>query len=147
MVILLIDDDEFIRNTLRSFVEDYGNQALEAQNGEEGIEILSDDSNVVDAVIVDLRMPVMDGFEFIPKAVALRPDMPIVVLSGVGILDDALRAVRLGAWDYISKPMESFSLLEFILEKVFDRARLIRENKLAHQALRESELKYSSFFN
>ncbi|MBI4958309.1 MAG: response regulator [Desulfovibrio sp.] len=147
MVILIIDDDETIRRSLRMFMEDSGHTPILAANGKEGLDILRQRGADVDAVIVDLRMPVMDGFEFIPKAVALQPDMPLLVLSGVGILDDALRAVRLGAWDYISKPIENYTLLEFTLEKAFDRARLIKKNKQALLDLQESESKYRSFFN
>ena len=80
-------------------------------------------------MVVDLNMPVMDGYSFIQHAVQIDPELPIIVLSGVGIVEDALRAMRLGAWDFITKPLHNLDILNLTLGRVLERAKLLRENR------------------
>ena len=135
MSILIIDDEAGLRRSMSAYLEDMDCDTLDAENGKDGLEVLRENLEIIDAVIVDLNMPVMDGYSFIPEAVELAPEIPIVVLSGVGVVSDAIRAMRLGAWDFISKPLHDFSIMDYTLEKVFDRARLIRENRMYQENL------------
>lgn len=129
MSILIIDDEESLRHALCAYLEDLDHETLEAGNGLQGLEVLRERQEQVEAVIVDLNMPVMDGYAFIRHAVQEVPETPLIVLSGVGVVEDALRAMRLGAWDYITKPMQKLEILEHTLKKVLEKARLIRENR------------------
>ncbi|MEW5772584.1 MAG: HD domain-containing phosphohydrolase [Thermodesulfobacteriota bacterium] len=129
MSVLVIDDEAGLRRSLCAFLEDLDYDALEAGDGEEGLESLRRNLGELDAVVVDLNMPVMDGYSFISHAVREAPELPIVVLSGVGVVDDALRAMRAGAWDFITKPLHNMDILEHTLGKVLERARLLRENR------------------
>jgi putative two-component system response regulator len=129
MNILVIDDEEGLRRSLCAYLEDLGYDALEAGNGLEGLEILRQNIPDLAAVIVDLNMPVLDGYGFLRQAREETPELPVIVLSGVGVVDDALQAVRLGAWDFLTKPLHNFSILEHTLGKVMEKARLIRENR------------------
>lgn len=129
MAILVIDDEASLRRSLGAYLEDMDYDVLEAENGVQGLEVLGANAEAVIAVIVDLNMPVMDGYSFIAEAVREYPDIPIVVLSGVGVVGDAVRAIRLGAWDFIPKPIRNMEVVEHILEKALERARLIRENR------------------
>jgi len=129
MSILVIDDEPGLRRSLCAYLEDRDFDLLEAGNGREGLELLERHLADLEAVIVDLNMPVMDGYSFIQEAVHRTRDLPIVVLSGVGIVEDALRAVRLGAWDFITKPLHNFEILDYTLDKVLEKARLTRENR------------------
>ncbi len=129
MNILVIDDEEGLRRSLCAYLEDLGYDALEAGNGLEGLEVMRTSMEALAAVIVDLNMPVLDGYGFLRQAKEEAPELPIIVLSGVGVVDDALQAVRLGAWDFLTKPLHNFSILEHTLAKVMEKARLIRENR------------------
>jgi putative two-component system response regulator len=129
VAILVIDDEASLRRSLGAYLEDMDHDVLEAENGSQGLDVLRDNAQAVTAMIVDLNMPVMDGYSFIAEAVQEFPDIPIVVLSGVGVVGDAVRAIRLGARDFIPKPIQNMEVVEHILEKVMERARLIRENR------------------
>ena len=133
MSILVIDDEDGLRRALCAFLDDLGFETLDAPNGLEGLKLLRTALQDLDAVIVDLNMPVLDGYGFLEYAKTEAADIPIIVLSGVGVVDDALKAVRLGAWDFLTKPLHSLSALEHTLNKVLEKAALIRENK-AYQA-------------
>lgn len=129
MSILIIDDEPGLRRSLTAHLEDLEYETLEAGNGQEGLDLLLANRQDVKAIVVDLNMPVMDGYSFIKHAVTEAPEVPIIVLSGVGIVEDALSAMRVGAWDFITKPLHNLNILDYTLDKVFERARLIRENK------------------
>ncbi len=135
MAILVIDDEAGLRRSLGAHLEDMDHDVLLAGNGREGLDILEQDPGSVQAVVVDLNMPVMDGYSFIQNAVALAPELPLVVLSGVGVVEDALRAMRLGAWDFVTKPLSNMAVLDHVLDRVLERARLVRENRLYRENL------------
>lgn len=129
MAILIIDDEPSLRRSMGAFLEDLDFETLEAENGMQGVELLQSNVGTVEAMFVDLNMPVMDGYSFIQEAVNIAPDTPIVVLSGVGVVEDAIKAVRLGAWDFLSKPIHNMEILEHTLNKVLERSELLRENR------------------
>lgn len=129
MTVLIIDDEAGLRRSLAAYLEDCDFAVLEAENGLQGLEVLKNNLQDLSAIILDLNMPVMDGYSFLPQAIELSPDLPIVVLSGVGIVEDAMRAMRLGAWDFITKPLHNLEIINFTLDKVLERSRLIRENR------------------
>jgi putative two-component system response regulator len=135
MSILVIDDEASLRRSLCAFLEDRDHTILEAGDGAEGLAVLRRNLADLDAVVVDLNMPVMDGYSFISHAKEEAPELPILVLSGVGVVDDALRAVRAGAWDFITKPLHNMDILEHTLGKVLERARLLRENRVYQENL------------
>ncbi|MFZ5426887.1 MAG: response regulator [Thermodesulfobacteriota bacterium] len=134
-VILTVDDDNAVRSTLAAWIEDSGYVPLEATSGLEGLEILKD--NTPDLILLDLRMPVMDGLTFLEEKKALGNDIPVIVVSGRADLQDAIRAFRLGAWDYITKPIESFDLLDHAVNVVLERRELAEK-------VRRAEARYSN---
>lgn len=101
--ILIIDDERAIRKTLSEILSYEGYKTIEAENGEEGWEYFAQHSNV-DLVLCDIKMPKMDGIEFLQKAMEKNPDVPIIMISGHGNIETAVDAVKKGAYDYISKP-------------------------------------------
>jgi len=137
--ILIVDDERAIRESISDYLEDVGCKPEMASNGLEALEMLN--SKKYDALIVDLNMPMLDGFGVIEKAVPLNPEMPIIVLSGVGVLDKAVEAIRKGAWDFLSKPIGSFSVLQLTLDRALERSRLIQENRLYKEHLEEEVIK------
>lgn len=126
-VILTIEDEAAIRESFRYFLEDCYYTVLEAENGRIGLEIVK--MYTPDLVLVDLRMPEMDGLEVLAYVTEHFPDMPIIVVSGTGMIQDAVAALNRGAWDYILKPVVDMSVLKYAVEKGLERARLIKENR------------------
>ncbi len=159
-VILIIDDEEMIRRSYRNFLEDRNYSVLEAENGRVGLDAFW--KYKPDAVLLDLRMPEIDGLEVLASIAKHSPDTPVIIISGAGDFTDAVEALRLGAWDYLIKPVETLNFLTHSLEKVMERSYLIRKNrehqehleekverrtealKKTSDALRESEEKYRS---
>ena len=137
MNILVIDDEDGLRRSLCAYLEDLGYDTIDAANGKEGLAALRASLSDLAAVIVDLNMPVLDGYGFLDQARVEAPELPIIVLSGVGVVDDALHAVRLGAWDFLTKPLHNFSVLQHTLNKVMEKARLIRENRIYQTSLEQ----------
>ncbi len=126
-LILTIDDEKNIRKSFRNFLEDYEYRVIEAENGQIGLELFKTEKP--NLVLVDLRMPEIDGLEVLKEITNISPNTPIIVVSGTGIIGDAVEALRLGAWDYLLKPIEDISVLLHAVEKALERANLIRENK------------------
>lgn len=133
--ILIIDDESVIRRTIADYLEDEGCIPLEAGNGAQGLEMMRQHNP--DAVIVDLNMPVMDGYTFIQRFSSEFPEIPVIALSGVGVLDKAVDSMRKGAWDFLAKPLVSMRVLVFTLIRAFERAQLLRENRLYKEHLEQ----------
>ncbi len=126
MNVLIIDDEQFIRQNLSDYLEDSDIDTRTASNGLEGLNAVIEERP--DVIIVDLNMPVMDGWTFIKEAAKRFADIPIIVLSGIGLVSEAMKAVKAGAWDFLSKPISDMQMVVHVIEKCMEKARLIREN-------------------
>lgn len=133
--ILAIDDEPFIRMTFSAFLEDAGFRVLEAKDGREGISLF--DQEKPDLVLCDLRMPEVDGLEVLNHIKKSHPEIPVVVVSGTGIIADAIEALRVGAWDYLIKPMDDMNVLIITIKRCLERAELLKENQRYKQKLEE----------
>lgn len=129
ITVLAIDDDEYIRQSYLDCLEDFEYKVYTAENGRVGLEIFEDKQNELDIIIVDLRMPEVDGFQVLAHVKEAKPELPIIVVSGNGILKEAVQALHQGAWDYILKPIEDFNVLMHAVDNCLDKARLRTENK------------------
>ena len=125
--ILIIDDETIIRQSFSDHLEDLGYDAITANNGRVALEILENETP--DLILTDLRMPEMGGLDVIRHVLKKNPDMPIVIISGAGRISDAIEALRLGAWDYILKPISEMSILEHLVKRVLDKKKLLQENR------------------
>ena len=125
--ILIVDDEPLIRMNLRALLEDLGFGVIEAGNGREALEVFG--RIRPDLVLTDLRMPEMGGLELITALRDTAPEIPVIVISGTGTLPDAIDAVRIGAWDYITKPVEESEGIELVITRALDRARILAENR------------------
>jgi DNA-binding NtrC family response regulator len=115
--ILTIDDESYIRQSVRTYLEDYGFHVYEAENGRVGLEVFEKES--IDLVLLDLRMPEMDGLQVLEILKEKAPETPLVVASGTGNITAVVDALHLGAWDYILKPIEDMSVLYHSVKKCF----------------------------
>lgn len=125
--ILIIDDERAIRNTLSEILSYEGYKIEEAADGEEGLKKFT--SAAFDVVLCDIKMPKMDGLEFLEKAKLVNPDVPIIVISGHGNIETAVEAVKKGAFDYISKPPDLNRML-ITLRNALDKQTLVTETKV-----------------
>jgi|TARA_B110000046_G_scaffold115971_1_gene123009 DNA-binding NtrC family response regulator len=126
--ILVIEDEAAIRRVLIKIISEESDTYLveEAEDGLQGIEKIKD--NEYDLVLCDIKMPKMDGVEVLEKAKKIKPEIPFVMISGHGDLDTAVNTMRLGAFDYISKPPDLNRLLNTV-RNALDRKVLVVENK------------------
>ncbi len=135
MEVLIIDDEKMIAQSISDYLEDSDIETRVAYDGGEGYASLLE--KTPDIVIADLNMPVMNGYEFIAKAAEAFPDLPVVVISGVGRVSEAIQAIRAGAWDFISKPVTDMEVVLYTLEKNMEKAKLISDNKRYQENLEE----------
>ncbi len=125
--ILIIDDERAIRKTLGEILSYEGYKIEEASDGEEGLKKFRE--KVFDVVLCDIKMPKLDGIEFLDKAREANPDIPIIMISGHGTIETAVEAVKKGAFDYISKPPDLNRLL-ITLRNAMDKTSLVTETKV-----------------
>ena len=125
--ILIIDDEKAIRKTLSEILSFEGYKIEEASDGEEGLKKFRDKN--YDVVLCDIKMPKIDGIEFLQKAGEANPDIPIIMISGHGNIETAVEAVKTGAYDYISKPPDLNRLL-ITIRNAMDRSNLVSETKV-----------------
>jgi len=126
--ILIIEDEAAIRRVLKKIIseENEAYNVEEAEDGLLGIEMIK--NNDYDLVLCDIKMPKMDGVEVLEKAKKIKPEIPIVMISGHGDLDTAVNTMRLGAFDYISKPPDLNRLLNTVRNALENKV-LVVENK------------------
>lgn len=125
--ILTIDDEQLVREIITAYLEDSGFEVLQAGDGGTGIDLIR--AEQPDLVLCDLRMPGIDGLQVLATVTREFPDLPILVVSGMGGMSDAIQALKLGAWDYVTKPIEDMAVLEHAVDHALERARLRRENR------------------
>ena len=123
--ILTIDDETAIRRGIVAYLEDSGFKMLEADTGRLGVELFR--RHHPDVVLCDLRMPGMSGQEVVSTLTAESPETPVIVVSGVSLVSEAVQALRHGAWDFITKPIQDMGVLEGAVGRALERARLMRE--------------------
>ena len=124
--ILIIDDEKAIRKTLGEILEYEGYKITEAADGEEGWKIFSHGN--FDVVLCDIKMPKLDGIEFLTKA-QHNTEVPIIMISGHGTIETAVEAVKKGAFDYIAKPPDLNRLL-ITIRNALDKSSLSKETKV-----------------
>ena len=125
--ILIVDDDEAVRESLKLILSAEGYACLTAESGEQALELI--ERSEVDAVVCDLRMPGLDGFDLMPQISRLLPGVPIILISAHGTEDLAVKAIQQGAYDYLAKPFQPAEI-RLTLRKAQEREALRRRNEL-----------------
>jgi PAS domain S-box-containing protein len=124
--ILVIDDDSNVRNLLKDFLSYHGYGVVTKETSQEALRWLAE--NECDLSLVDLRLPGMAGMELIQEAKRLHPHMQFVVISGVGELDDAIKAIEEGVFAFVKKPFTHMEELQNIIIRSLEKVSLEREN-------------------
>jgi two-component system nitrogen regulation response regulator NtrX len=142
--ILIVDDEESIRRSLAGILSDEGFETQVVKDGEQALETLAETS-APDLMLLDIAMPGRDGLEVLEAVKRTHPDLSVVMMSGYGTIETAVKATRLGAFDFVEKPI-SFDRLLLTIQHALERARLGGENRRlradanrAHEILGASE--------
>ncbi len=125
--ILIIDDEKAIRNVLKEILSNEGFTVDEATDGEEGLKKFT--ASTYDVVLCDIKMPKLDGIEFLQKVMESQSEVPVIMISGHGNIETAVDAVKKGAFDYIAKPPDLNRLL-ITIRNALDRTVLVKETKV-----------------
>ena len=124
MKVLIIDDERSIRNTLKEILEFEGHEVATAEDGKQGVDKAQADS--YDAIFCDIKMPVMDGNEVLETLVTAGCESPIIMISGHGDIDTAVKCIKNGAYDFIQKPLDLNRIL-ITLKNATDKTSLVKE--------------------
>lgn len=134
--LLVIDDEPFVRDSLTAYLEDSGYRVYEAADGREGLELFN--QLQPDLVLLDLKMPNMDGLTLLKELGQHPSDTPVIVISGAGVMSDVVQALRYGASDYLIKPIADMEVLEHAIARCLEQGKLRRENLRYRQQLEEA---------
>jgi DNA-binding NtrC family response regulator len=126
--VLVVDDEPEIREILTEYCRDEGYDAVEAVDGCSAITAITQDPGRYGLIITDLSLPGADGLALLRAAKRLNPAVYVVIITGYASLETAIEAVRLGAYDYLTKPF-SLGQIGVILERIEDRLTLEQENR------------------
>lgn len=130
--VLVIDDLKGVRQLLRSVLGEADYEVLEAEDGRRGLDLIRAESP--DAVLLDIRMPGMDGFEVLERARAADPELPVVMITAHADTDSAVQGMQLGAYGYLSKPLNQGKVLA-VVERAVEHRRLTEEVRTLHDRL------------
>jgi serine phosphatase RsbU (regulator of sigma subunit) len=125
--LLIIDDDTIVRQSVVAYLEDSGFSVMDAADGVLGLYLFRE--TIPDLVITDLRMPGMDGLQVLDQVHTISPETPVIVVSGAGVMGDVVEALRLGAADYLIKPLADMEVLVHAVRKSLERLDLLAENR------------------
>ncbi len=125
--LLVIDDEAMVRDSMVAYLEDSGYQVVAAESGIAGLAIL--EQQKIDLILCDLRMPHLDGLQILQQVKQNNQHIPFIVVSGAGVMDDVVQALRLGASDYLVKPIIDMVMLEHSVQRNLDLVELERQNQ------------------
>jgi DNA-binding NtrC family response regulator len=135
MHILIVDDDEAQRSLLAGYLKKRDYTVTTAVSGHEAIEKNQDKG--FDLAILDLKMPEIDGIETMTKMKEIDPEMYFIILTGYGTVETAVKAMKIGAYDYLSKPI-NLDELELIIERIHEEQHVHRELELLREEVAEN---------
>lgn len=132
--ILIVEDEAFQREMLRDFLTKGGHRILEAENGEQALSLL--EQNSFDLILLDFRMPVMNGLELLKRARQIDPEVDAVIMTAYGTIETAVEAMKIGARDYVTKPID-LDELSVLIRYIAQHRALVKENELLRRQLKE----------
>ena len=129
--VLVVEDELTMRETVVTYLEEQGFPVTSVMSGEDGLETLRDGS--YDIAVIDLKLPGIDGIEVLRRAHQANPDLPVIIMTAYATIENAVRAIKEGAYDYLVKPF-NLEELGFIIQRIVEHRKLVAENvKLKEQ--------------
>jgi len=141
--ILIVDDEDAQRSILKGYLEKKGYKIFSASSGTEGIKAVQ--NNLIDIVLSDFKMPDKTGLEVLEEVKKINPEISFVILTAYGTIENAVKAMRLGAFDYISKPVD-LDELDLMIERIIEHNNLKSEIQILKNRLKE-KFKIDSFIS
>ena len=130
--ILVVDDESSQRVILVGYLKRKGYEVLEAKSAEEGIEIAK--SSVIDIILTDFKMPGKSGLDLLQEVKKINPEASVVIITAFGTIEDAVKAMKEGAYDYLTKPID-LDELDLLVKRIVERNQLLSENKMLKEQL------------
>ncbi|PKN37123.1 MAG: two-component system response regulator [Deltaproteobacteria bacterium HGW-Deltaproteobacteria-2] len=130
--ILVVDDGQSQREMLRDFLRSEGHTVMEAEEGEKALKTVR--SGHFDLILLDYKMPGMDGLQVLKEVKHINPEIDVIIITAYGTIETAVEALKAGAIDYITKPVELDELI-ILVNRIAERRQLIQENKLLKEDL------------
>jgi len=124
--ILLADDDTLVRVAIQKILKMFHHDVVAVESGRQVLEQVSED---FDVIILDINMPDMDGFETLERLNQLRVDIPVLFLTGAGSMDYAVKAINLGAYDFLTKPIADIELFHVKVKQAAEKKHFLRQEK------------------
>lgn len=132
--ILIADDDAMVRSTVSKILEMFGHQVVAADGGKAAVQLVDD---TFDVVILDINMPDMDGFQTITALNGKGHDIPVLFLTGAGSMDYAIKAINLGAYDFLTKPIEDLDIFNVKIRRAIEKRMFVLRERHYKSALEE----------
>ena len=134
--ILIADDDDLVRSAVKKILTMFDHDVVAVSSGREVVDQVSDE---YDVIVLDINMPDMDGFETLEFLNKKNLDIPVLFLTGAGSMDYAVKAINLGAYDFMTKPIEDIELFHVKVRRAIEKRTFLRHEKVYKQSL-ESEV-------
>ena len=134
-LILVVDDEPLIRQSLYEIFRIDGYQSHMAQSGEEALEIL--DTNKVDIVVTDFKLPKMNGVDLLKSIKEKNSEIEVIMITGYGSIENAVEAMKLGAYEYITKPIND-NEIKLLIDKIVEKREILAENKNLREFIAQS---------
>ncbi|HAD04302.1 MAG TPA: DNA-binding response regulator, partial [Desulfuromonas sp.] len=132
--ILIVDDEEGMRRLLVRVLGREGYETVAVASGAEALRLVQ--SEIFELILTDIKMPGMDGLELLAEIKAFDPALPVLAMTAYGTVENAVQALRAGAYDYLTKPFETDEI-KLTVAKALERQHLLEENRYLHQELEE----------
>jgi len=130
---LVVEDEAFQREMLRDLLTREGHRVTEAESGEKALQLL--ESSLFDLILLDFRMPGMNGLDLLRQIKLINPEIEVVIMTAYGTIETAVEAMKAGARDYLTKPID-FEALCILIERVAEHRTLVRENRMLRRELK-----------
>jgi DNA-binding NtrC family response regulator len=132
--ILIVEDGKSQRDMLRDFLRSKGYDVSEAERGDKALELVR--KNYFDLLLLDYKMPGMDGMAALEEVKSINPEIDVIMMTAFGTIDTAVKAIKMGAADYITKPIELEELI-ILIDRISERRILLKENRILREELKE----------